>query len=106
MIGLSRAMSASAGYLLIDGAPRRPLRASVDLLGERLAQLDQLTPDDRAALIHILDHMLANNRPRCPHRTRQLTRTARSPHRRRGPTATGLRRPAWRAATPARTPPP
>lgn len=34
------------------------------LLGERLAQLDQLTPDDRAALIHILDHMLANNRAR------------------------------------------
>ncbi len=29
-----------------------------------IAQLDQLTSDDRAALIHILDHMLANNRVR------------------------------------------
>jgi transcriptional regulator with XRE-family HTH domain len=64
VVKLAEAFDVSADYLLIDGAARRPLRAPVDLLGERLAQLDQLTADDRAALIHILDHMLANNRAR------------------------------------------
>ncbi len=64
VVKLAEAFDVSADYLLIDGATRRPLRAPVDLLGERLAQLDQLTPEDRAALIHILDHMLANNRAR------------------------------------------
>jgi transcriptional regulator with XRE-family HTH domain len=64
VVKLAEAFDVSADYLLIDGAARRPLRAPADLLGERLAQLDQLTPDDRAALIHILDHMLANNRAR------------------------------------------
>jgi transcriptional regulator with XRE-family HTH domain len=62
VVKLAEAFDVSADYLLIDGAARRPLHAPTDLLGERLAQLDQLTPDDRAALIHILDHMLANNR--------------------------------------------
>jgi transcriptional regulator with XRE-family HTH domain len=64
VVKLAEAFDVSADYLLIDGTARRPLRAPVDLLGERLAQLDQLTPEDRAALIHILDHMLANNRAR------------------------------------------
>jgi transcriptional regulator with XRE-family HTH domain len=64
VVKLAEAFDVSADYLLIDGAARRPLRAPTDLLGERLAQLDQLTPEDRAALIHILDHMLANNRAR------------------------------------------
>jgi transcriptional regulator with XRE-family HTH domain len=61
VVKLAETFDVSADYLLIDGAARRPLRASTDLLGERLAQL---TPDDRAALIHILDHMLASNRAR------------------------------------------
>lgn len=61
VVKLAEALDIPADYLPIDGATRRPLRTPVDLLGERLAQL---TPEDRAALIHILDHMLANNRAR------------------------------------------
>jgi transcriptional regulator with XRE-family HTH domain len=64
VVKLAEAFDISADYLLIDGTARRPLHAPADLLGERLAQLDQLTAQDQAALIHILDHMLANNRAR------------------------------------------
>ncbi len=76
VVKLAETFDVSADYLLIAGAARRPLRAPTDLLGERLAQLDQLTPDDRAALIHILDHMLANNRAR-PHSHTPADRTQR-----------------------------
>ncbi len=64
VVKLAETFGVSADYLLIDGAARRPLHAPTDLLGERLNQLDQLTAEDRAALTHILDHMLANNRAR------------------------------------------
>ena len=64
MVKLAEAFDVSADYLLIDGTARRPLHTPTGLLGERLNQLDQLTPDDHAALIHILNHMLANNRAR------------------------------------------
>jgi transcriptional regulator with XRE-family HTH domain len=64
VVKLAEAFDVSADYLLIDGTARRPLHAPVDLPGERLNQIDQLTSDDQSALIHILDHMLANNRAR------------------------------------------
>ena len=48
----------------VEGTARRPFRAPTDLLGERLANLDQLSDDDRAALIHIIDGLLANTRVR------------------------------------------
>ncbi|MFV0460672.1 MAG: hypothetical protein ACK5MT_18090 [Actinomycetales bacterium] len=51
--------------LLLDDAPRRPLRGD-NPLAERLADLDNLTDTDRAALIHILDSLLANTRIRAP----------------------------------------
>jgi hypothetical protein len=61
---LSSLMVASRSPRLSSGERKGRRGAPADLLGERLAQLDQLTPDDRAALIHILNHMLANNRAR------------------------------------------
>lgn len=54
----------SVDYLLVEDAPRRPFRQTHDELGARLADLDQLSDADRAALLHILDGLLANTKIR------------------------------------------
>ncbi|MBA3780535.1 MAG: helix-turn-helix transcriptional regulator [Nocardioides sp.] len=54
----------SVDYLLVNGALRRPFRQANDELGSRLVDLDQLNDADRAALLHILDGLLANTRIR------------------------------------------
>jgi transcriptional regulator with XRE-family HTH domain len=64
VVKLAEAFDVATDYLLVDGTARRPFRAPTDLLGERLANLDQLSDDDRAALIHIIDGLLANTRVR------------------------------------------
>lgn len=51
-------------YLLVEDVTRRPFRQSHDELGTRLADLDMLSDADRAALLHILDGLLANTRIR------------------------------------------
>ena len=64
VVKLAEAFDVATDYLLVEGTARRPFRAPTDLLGERLANLDQLSDDDRAALIHIIDGLLANTRVR------------------------------------------
>jgi transcriptional regulator with XRE-family HTH domain len=64
VVKLAETFDVATDYLLVDGAARRPFRAPTDLLGERLAHLDQLSDDDRQALIHIIDGLLANTRIR------------------------------------------
>jgi transcriptional regulator with XRE-family HTH domain len=64
VVKLAETFDVSTDYLLIDGAARRPFRGPTDLLGERMAQLNELSDDDRAALVHILDGLLANTRIR------------------------------------------
>ena len=54
----------SVDYLLVEDAPRRPFSQAHDELGTRLADLDKLSDADRAALLHILDGLLANTRIR------------------------------------------
>ncbi|GAB3700218.1 helix-turn-helix domain-containing protein [Mariniluteicoccus flavus] len=54
----------SVDYLLVEDAHRRPFRQTHDELGTRLADLDKLSDADRAALLHILDGLLANTRIR------------------------------------------
>jgi transcriptional regulator with XRE-family HTH domain len=54
----------SVDYLLVEGASRRPFRQADDELGTRLGDLDKLSDADRAALLHILDGLLANTRIR------------------------------------------
>ncbi len=63
VIRLADTFDVSCDYLLLDDAPRRPLRAS-NPLTDRLADLDHLTDTDRDALLHILDSLLANTRIR------------------------------------------
>lgn len=64
VIRLAELFDVSTDYLLVEGEPRRPYRQADDPLAQRLADLDQLTEDDRAAVLHILDGLLANTRIR------------------------------------------
>jgi hypothetical protein len=61
---LAETFGVATDYLLVDGAARRPFRAPDDALGQRLTALAQLSPDDRNALIRIIDHMIANTQAR------------------------------------------
>ncbi len=62
IVRIAEALDVSCDYLLVDDAPRRPFRAPEHALGDRLGGLDELTPDDLAALLHILDALVAKNR--------------------------------------------
>jgi transcriptional regulator with XRE-family HTH domain len=64
VIRLAEIFDVSTDYLLLDNVPRRPHRAPADPLLDRLTDLDTLTDADRAALLHILDSLIANTRIR------------------------------------------
>lgn len=62
IVRLAEALDVSCDYLLVDDAPRRAFRSPDHALGEHLAGLDELGDDDLAALLHILDALVAKNR--------------------------------------------
>ena len=64
VVKIAEALDVSCDHLLVDDAPRRPFRAPDAQLGDRIAGLDQLDPDDWTALNHILDALIAKNRVR------------------------------------------
>ena len=62
LVKLAEAFDVSIDYLLLDHAPRRPLRLEDREFVERLEGVQQLSEEDRASLLHILDALLAKNR--------------------------------------------
>jgi transcriptional regulator with XRE-family HTH domain len=64
LIRLAEALDVSCDYLLIDGAPRRPLSTGDAAIAERISQLATLDTADRDAVLHILDGLIAKNRVR------------------------------------------
>ena len=52
------------GSPIIDGAPRQPPTPADTDLANRIHQLGQLDPEDRNAILHILDGLIAKNRVR------------------------------------------
>lgn len=64
VVRIAETFNVSCDYLLAQSAPRRPFRQATDELGARLTDLDQLSDPDRAAVLHILDGLLANTRIR------------------------------------------
>jgi hypothetical protein len=52
----------STGYLLIDGVPRRRFADTGDELTERIGMASRLSATDKAAIVHIIDGLLANSR--------------------------------------------
>jgi hypothetical protein len=59
-----RALNISIDHLLIDDIPRRPLHAAEHNLGDRLTALAEPSGDDLASLLHVLDALVAQNRPK------------------------------------------
>jgi transcriptional regulator with XRE-family HTH domain len=64
IVRIAEALNISIDHLLIDDIPRRPLHAAVHNLGDRLAALGELSDDDLASLLHMLDAVVAKNRLR------------------------------------------
>lgn len=64
LVRLAEALDVSVDYLVIETAPRRPLTGPDHDLADRVADLAALDPDDRDAILHILDGLIAKNRVR------------------------------------------
>ncbi len=61
LIELAQVFDISVDYLLVDNAPRRPLRNNDPQLAEKLQALDQLNGEDRKALMHIMESLLTKD---------------------------------------------
>lgn len=52
---LAEIFDVSIDYLLIDNAPRRPLRGPEDAVGPKLAELAHLDDSERALVLGVID---------------------------------------------------
>ncbi len=59
---LAETFGVSTDYLLIDDAPRRPFRSAEDALGDRLATIAELDPNDQALVISFIDALVTKTR--------------------------------------------
>ena len=59
---IAEVLNVSLDYLVIENAPRRPLHITDNGIAERLGVLDELTAEDRAALLNVLDALVAKTR--------------------------------------------
>ena len=59
---LAETFGVSTDYLLIDDAPRRPFRSAEDILGDRLATIAELDPDDQALVMSFIDALVTKTR--------------------------------------------
>jgi hypothetical protein len=62
VIRLAEVLDVSIDYLLIEGAPRRPLISTGDDFYERLGDLSLLGDDERHAITTIVDALVAKRR--------------------------------------------
>lgn len=58
VIRMAQVFNVSVDYLLIDDAERRPLNAPSSHVDARLADLDQLTDEERATLTNVIDALV------------------------------------------------
>ena len=65
LVKLADALGVTTDYLVRESAPRQNLDGhDLGALGGRLAELSELSDEDRAALLNVLDAMLAKSRLR------------------------------------------
>lgn len=62
VIKLARAFNVSVDHLLIDDVPRRPLREPISKLAEKVLHLDNMSEEDEASLLHMLNAIEAKNK--------------------------------------------
>jgi len=61
---IAEVFNVSADHLLFDDVPRRPLHSAEDALGDRLAVIGELSADDLASLLNVVDGLVAKSRLR------------------------------------------
>lgn len=61
---IAEAFNVSLDHLTFDNIPRRPLHAAENALGDRLAVVAELDPDDLTALRNVIDGLVAKRRLR------------------------------------------
>lgn len=62
IVRIAEAFDVSIDYLLVDTVPRRPLHSAEDALGDRLAVVGELSAEDLASLLNVLDALVTKNR--------------------------------------------
>jgi transcriptional regulator with XRE-family HTH domain len=62
IIKIAQAFDVSIDYLLLDDVPRRPLRVQDAGFLARFQGLENLSDEDKASLLHVLDALLAKNK--------------------------------------------
>ena len=62
LVKLAQAFDVSVDYLLFEDAPRRPLTVEDRELVEKLQEVQHLSEEDRASILHILDALVAKSR--------------------------------------------
>jgi transcriptional regulator with XRE-family HTH domain len=55
IVRLAEAFDVTTDYLLVETAPRRPLHAPEDALGDKLADLASLNDNERALVLGVID---------------------------------------------------
>ncbi len=58
VIRMAQVFNVTVDYLLIEGAERRPLNAPSNHVDARLADLDQLTDDERNTITNVIDALV------------------------------------------------
>jgi transcriptional regulator with XRE-family HTH domain len=59
---LAISFDVSVDYLLFEDAPRRPLKVEDENIIQRLQDLQHLSEEDKASILHILDALIARNK--------------------------------------------
>ena len=62
IVKIAIAFDVTIDYLLIEDAPRRPLKTNDHELVNRLQNINTLSEEDKSSLFHIFDALLAKNR--------------------------------------------
>ena len=62
VVRIAEVFDVSTDYLLVDDAPRRPFRQGDEALGDRLAHVGELGPDDLALVLSFIDALVTKTR--------------------------------------------
>ena len=64
LIKLAVTLDVSVDYILFENIPRRPLKTESEdqIIIQRLQELQHLSEEDKASIIHILDALVARNK--------------------------------------------
>jgi len=62
IVKLAQVFNVTIDYLLLDDAPRKPLKFNDEQLIKKLQEIEDMTEDDRNSLIHIIDAIAAKNK--------------------------------------------